>query len=169
MGATEPAFALRLLGAFRLDAPGAQRVDISSKRGQALIAMLATAGGGERTRSWLQNRLWGSRGNDQAQASLRRELSNLKKAVNRPGAELLKADYNRVWIDLALVQVDLRELDRPPGSELLEGLDIAGEDGFEDWLREERGRIASRAVSAVPAASAPQSPAASTHSPKIWA
>lgn len=144
MGVTEPAFALRLLGAFRLSGLGDQRIEISSKRGQALLAMLATAGGGERTRAWLQDRLWGSRGPDQAQASLRRELSNLRKAINLPQAELLHADYNRVWLDLAQARVDLRNLDGTSAGEFLEGLDIAGEDGFEDWLREERRRIAER-------------------------
>ena len=69
MGGTKPACTLRLLGAFRLEGPDGQRVEISSKRGQALLAMLATAGAGERTRSWLQDRLWGSRAPDQAQAS----------------------------------------------------------------------------------------------------
>ena len=140
MGETGPAFALRLHGSFRLEGPGGQRLAVSSKRGQALLAMLATSGAGERTRAWLQDRLWGSRAPDQAQASLRREISNLRKAVNPPGHELLQADYNRVWLDLALVQVDSRALDGEAQGDLLEGLDIAGEDGFEDWLREERAR-----------------------------
>lgn len=146
---TEQAFALWLQGPFRLESRDGERIDVPSKRGQALLAMLATSGAGERTRAWLQDRLWGSRGNDQAQASLRRELSNLRKAINRPDAGLLQADYNRVWLDFKLVRVDLRALDgavqdsAAPG-DLLEGLDVAGEDGFEDWLREERARITAR-------------------------
>lgn len=154
MGEFQAGFALQLLGSFRLEDCDGQRVEISSKRGQALLAMLASAGSGERTRTWLQDRLWGSRGTEQAQASLRRELSNLRKAICSNG-DLLLSDYNRVWLDLTKVRIDLRELDSAPVGEFLEGLDIAGEEGFEDWLREERRRIADRqnaAVAPVPAA-----------------
>jgi TolB-like protein len=144
MQQSKPSYRLWLHGPFRLEGPGGGRIALSSKRGQALLAMLATAGAGERTRAWLQDRLWGSRGAEQAQASLRRELSNLKKVVNAAEAELLLADHGRVWLDLALVEIDARSLDGERSGELLEGLDLAGEDGFEDWLREERARSTAR-------------------------
>jgi TolB-like protein/tetratricopeptide (TPR) repeat protein len=136
-------YVLELLGPFRLRAPSGRRVDISSKKGQALIAMLAVAGGGERTRSWLQDKLWGSRQAAQAQASLRNELSSLRSAFTETDGILLGSDHARVWIELAAVKVDARgvgEIAGPCG-EFLEGLDIPGEDGFEDWLREERARV----------------------------
>ena len=134
-------FALELLGPFRLLAPGGRRVDISSKKGQALIAMLATSAGGERTRSWLQNQLWGSRGQDQAQSSLRSELSNLRGLLNTELTPLLNADHTRIWLDLNCVDIDLREPAIHGNGEFLEGIDIAGEDGFEDWLRDQRHRF----------------------------
>jgi TolB-like protein len=133
-------YVLSLLGPFRLSAPDGQRIDVSSKKGQALIAMLAMAGGGERTRSWLQMQLWGSRGADQAQASLRSELSGLRNRVNAGSQPLLMADHSRIWLDLSLVEIDARSGVDAMGEEFLEGLDVAGEDGFEDWLREERAR-----------------------------
>ena len=136
-------YVLELLGPFRLRAPDGRRVEIPSKKGQALIAMLALAGGGERTRSWLQDKLWGSRQAAQAQASLRNELSSLRGAFSSNDPVLLGADHARVWIDLSLVKVDARRFDETSGvvGEFLEGLDIAGEDGFEDWLRDERARL----------------------------
>ncbi len=143
-------FQLNLLGPFRLLAPDGQRIDVSSKKGQALIAMLAVAGGGERTRSWLQTRLWGSRGADQAQASLRSELSALRNRINAPGS-ILASDHNRLWLDLSLIDVDAREMGVAEAAEFLEGLDIAGEDGFEDWLREERARREAQAQKHDPA------------------
>jgi TolB-like protein len=133
-------YVLSLLGPFRLSAPDGQRIDVSSKKGQALIAMLAMAGGGERTRSWLQTQLWGSRGADQAQASLRSELSGLRNRVNIGPQPLLMADHQRIWLDLSVVEIDARSGIDANGGEFLEGLDVAGEDGFEDWLREERAR-----------------------------
>jgi len=79
MGAESAYFELSLLGPFRLQGRDGERIKIGSKKGQTLLAMLATSGGGERSRGWLQEKLWGSRGPDQGRASLRRELSNLKK------------------------------------------------------------------------------------------
>lgn len=129
-------YQLEVLGAFRMFAPDGQRIEIASRRGQALIAMLAVASGGERTRVWLQDKLWCSRQQPQAQASLRRELSTLRTVVNRGGPPILNADFNRVWLDLD--QITLNTEDASVPNELLEGLDIPGEDAFEDWLREQR-------------------------------
>lgn len=140
MGESASACKLSLLGPFRLERRSGGRIDISSKRGQAMLAMLATSGAGERTRAWLQDKLWGSRGAEQAQASLRRELSNLRQIVNQSGSDILHADHQRIWLDLAQVQVDLRDLDHAGAGEFLEGFDLAQEEGFEDWLRSERQR-----------------------------
>ena len=140
-------YRLEILGPFRLLAPDGSRVDVPSKRGQALLALLATAGGGERTRSWLQDHLWGARMPEQGKASLRRELSNLRAVINRGEIAPLRSDHSSVWLDLTQIAVDARlinDADSDHGGELLEGLDIAGEDLFEDWLREERARLRER-------------------------
>lgn len=127
-----------MFGAFRLEGPDGQRINLTSKRGQALIAMLATANGGERTRAWLQSRLWGSRPEAQAQASLRREIFNLRRAVNNGEVDLIHADHSRVWIDLSRIVTDIQSDAAASAAEFLEGMDLAGEDSFEDWLRSER-------------------------------
>lgn len=131
------------MGPLRLFGPDGTRIELASKRGQALIAMLAVASGGERTRSWLQDRLWGSRQQPQAQASLRRELSNLRKVLVLGGANVLDANYNSVRLDLTRIEVDARDLDHigGTGGEFLEGLDVPGEDAFEDWLRDQRQQV----------------------------
>jgi TolB-like protein len=141
---------LQLRGPFRLLEADGRRIDISSRKGQALIAMLATANGGERTRSWLQNQLWGSRGADQAQSSLRSELSSLRGLLKQDGPPLLNADHARIWIDLSCIEVDARGPNVAGAAEFLEGMDIPGEDGFEDWLREQRARSEVAVVEAVP-------------------
>lgn len=146
-------FRLRLLGSFGLFSPDGRRVPIASRKGMALIAQVALAKGGERSRTWLQDQLWGSRLPDQARASLRRELSNLRIAINPPhGPTLIDGDSMRVRIDLDAVDVDVRLLSQDVASleaepladigELLEGLDLPGEEGFEDWLREQRQHVA---------------------------
>ncbi len=142
------AYTLCLTGPFRLNAADGRRIEIASKKGQALIAMLAMAGGGERTRSWLQGQLWGSRQPDQAQASLRAELSNLRKILNDDAHILLHADHSRIWLDLSIIEVDARNTTRNANGnasgEFLEGLDIPHEEAFEDWLRNERARANDR-------------------------
>jgi TolB-like protein len=143
-------YRLELLGSFGFFMPGGERIEIASKKGIALIALLATGKDGVRTRGWLQDILWGSRATPQAQASLRKELSNLRGRLNSPAGELLTTDHSRVRLDLGRIDLDLRELESgnaPPAGgvfgwgEFLEGLDIAGEDAFEDWLRQQRASV----------------------------
>lgn len=142
-------YRLELLGAFRLHAPDGRRLEIASKKGMALVAMLAMAGHGERTRGWLQDRLWGSRQRAQAQQSLRRELGNLRQVLGTRDQNLVVADHDRVRLDLDLCSVDALEIlggtvskaEAKRRGEFLEGFDIAGEEAFEDWLREQRQTI----------------------------
>lgn len=130
---------VNLLGHPRIMLRNERRVEIRSKKGLALIALLATADTGERSRAWLQQKLWGAREVLQAQASLRRELSDLRKCFPA-GIDWLKANHRSIALDLTVLDVDVR---REPGDnrgsgEFLEGIDIPGEEDFEDWLREMR-------------------------------
>ena len=137
-------FALNLMGTFRLSTPDGVRVEIVGTKGMAIVAMLALAKDGERTRIWLQDRLWGSRQKEQAQNSLRRELSLLRKILNTGATPVLETEFNRVKLDLAQLRVDVLSVGTdaafpsPVSGEFLEGFDIPGADGFEEWLREQR-------------------------------
>lgn len=130
---------LSLCGPFRLVAADGSRVEVRSRKGAALIAMLATARGGERTRGWLQDRLWGSRDRPQAQASLRNELLQLRRVLEAHDLGVLRISRDVVTLDLDRVHVNGRG-----EGEFLEGFDIPGEEGFEDWLREQRAAVADR-------------------------
>ena len=145
------AFRLFLLGPFRMFAADNRPIPVSSKRSIAIIALLATAPDGVRSRSWLQAMLWGNRGPSQAQASLRRELSNLAALLGDYDASaLLRRERQHISLDLDWVSVDvLAQLsgvspDSPPAarpSEFLEGLDLRDCEAFEDWLREQRSHL----------------------------
>ena len=117
-----------------------KRVNIRSRKSIALLALLATSELGERSRAWLQQKLWGGREPSQAQASLRRELSNLRKVLATP-KDWLQSDHMSVRINLDLVDVDIHRPVRGAHGEFLEGIDIPGADDFEDWLREMRNRF----------------------------
>jgi tetratricopeptide (TPR) repeat protein len=152
---TLPRFRLDLVGSFRLTAPDGSRVIISSRRSRAMLGMLATARSGERSRQWLQERLWGSRDRSQAQASLRRELANLHPLVNSPECALLRLTHGSVALNLDCVTIDItdRKLLGKVRGDFLEGIDIPGEEAFEDWLREERRVIDDEREAAVAFAS----------------
>ena len=162
MAALSRRYALNLMGSFRLLGPEGERIDIASRKGMAMVAMLALAEGGERTRGWLQEKLWGQRDRPQAQGSLRRELTHLRDYLNGGPKPLLICERQRVMLDLSLIDVDVllpRQGGRQGGvatGEFLEGFDLAGEEGFEDWLREQRGLLEAGAA----ARSTPRAPAA---------
>lgn len=127
---------------------------MKSKKGMALLALLGTAEKGERSRAWLQQKLWGSRELSQAQASLRRELANLRQILGEY-EDCLTSDKHSVRLCLDSFSVDVRAdtTDRAKG-EFLEGIDIRGEEDFEDWLRDMRAQMgnvseARRNVSAI--------------------
>lgn len=105
-----------------------------------MLALLATAETGERWRAWLEEKLWGSLEPQQAQSALRRELHRLRKLTDELGVPLIHCDVRSVCLNLASVDVDIRQPSRPSviDGEFLEGIDIAGEDAFEEWLRETR-------------------------------
>lgn len=165
----EGAFQLDLIGSFRLSAPDGSRIAVSAKRSRILLAMLATSKSGERSRRWLQERIWGSRERANSQASLRRELSNLRPLINVAGEPLLIVGHDTVALNLNRVVVDVRDPRRVAESrdEFLEGIDIAWEEGFEDWLRDERLAIESarEADGEAPATPSEQPPAVAPPGP----
>lgn len=149
-GAAVQKFKLDLIGPFRFLTPDGRRIEVTSKKAVAMIALLATIPSGERARSWLQTMMWGSRGEAQAQASLRRELSTLRKVLANVGAgNLIAATSQRVVLDVNSIEIDVYALGmrlptsgRRAAAEFLEGLDLRDCDEFEDWLRDERARVA---------------------------
>ena len=86
-----------------------------------LLALLAFAPNFCRPRSWLQNKLWSDRFPDQGKASLRRALSNIRKAFG-PAATSLLSDRNTVGL-AADTHVDFRN-DHAGTQGILEDLDL---------------------------------------------
>lgn len=146
---------LSLLGPFALTDTEGRSFAPKAQKERALLALLALAPHGERSRAWLRDKLWSDRGEEQASASLRQALVRLRKSLAHRGHELLRADRHTVSLDLRRIEVDARLLEqgepgeageRPssvvgPPPEFLEGLDVADPE-FEEWLRAERRRWA---------------------------
>lgn len=122
----EAPITLHLTGPFAVtDATGAE-VEGLSRRGQAMLAYLSRQPGLRAERGLLADLLWSDRGEDQARASLRQELSVLRRHLPE----------GSVLADRQIVRLDPEGFcfhATPPGR-FLEGFDLASE-GFEDWLR----------------------------------
>ncbi len=121
---------INLFGACIIRSTGQSAYEISSAKHKAMFALLATAPFGRRTRSYLQDVLWGTSCFDSGRQSLRRALSDIKVLMGADFERLLTINNSEVSIDLAGVHF----IGRPGGGEFLEGLDIR-DDEFNEWLR----------------------------------
>lgn len=132
--------------------PGA--FEITGKKPRALFALLATAPHGCRSRTFLQETLWGASCYDTGRQSLRRALSDIKSAMGPYYAQLITTNNSEVTLDLGKVTFS----GRPGQGTFLEGLDIPTQD-FVNWretIRSNPDQISSLFRS--PSASVPRPP-----------
>jgi len=126
---------LSLFGPFQASLDG-HDLKIGSRRSQAILAMLALAPKSVVARDRLAATLWPDRGEEQARASLRQELSSLRRLLGTR-ADIITADATCVRIKDDAVDNDLGA---PENGEFLEGLDLRSEP-FDDWRRAESARL----------------------------
>jgi len=142
---------LQLLGRFHLARPGAEAA-LPGRKARAILAFLALAPGHTATREQLAGLLWSDRGPDQARASLRQSLKELRELGGIGGAITTARDT--VSLDRAAVAVDLHEirhaaaardlaalagrLELARGDLLEDLLDLSP--AFDEWLESERPR-----------------------------
>jgi TolB-like protein len=131
---------LRLIGPLSVVKADGTDVTPKGKRAKALLALLALSPGGARSRRWVQDKLWSERSQEQGAASLRTELSALRRGFAAAGVDILDCSRDKLQLDLARVYFDTYDsASVAVGDDLLEGLDI-GDPEFEEWLRTERMR-----------------------------
>lgn len=136
---------------------------LPTRKAWALLAYLAVHPGREMSREQLAGLLWGERSEEQARASLRQTLYELRNALGVAAADRLLATRNSVsWLGDG-VDVDVLRLEKlarrgtiedlaevPPlyRGVFLDGLDT-GESGYDDWLAAERARLQDLACGAL--------------------
>ena len=103
--------------------------EIAGSKHKALLALLATAPFGRRTRSFLQEMLWGVACYDTGRQSLRRALADIKAIMGDDFAALITSTNSDITLDLQFVEF----LGHRSSGLFLEGLDIR-ETGFANWL-----------------------------------
>ena len=152
---------LSLLGGFRAEWSSGQNLDLASKKACALLAYLALQP--ERllhSREVLADLLWSESGPIQARASLRQAVAALRRACHVAAPGLLVVEADRIGIEEAHLQVDVREFERlladftPEAlasaialyrGPLLGGFAIHAS-VFEGWLQVQRERLAEAAL-----------------------
>lgn len=157
------ALQIRLLGSFEARFGTGSSAALPTKKARALLAYLAVSVGRAHSRDEIAELLWGSRADEQARGSLRRTLSDLRKALPTTDREWLVSDADTLMIDSGSADVDVARFERLAGTgeptaleqaaDLYRGELLAGfgldEQRFEDWLRTERERLRALALKAL--------------------
>lgn len=153
-----PSFRLLVLGGFRLETGEGREISVSARKAQGVLGVLALAGPAGMARDRLSTMFWGELPSERARHSLRQLLSGLRR-----DADLVRANGELVALDAARCTVDALEFrDCAAGEDctpleraaalycgpLLDGVSSFG-DGFEEWLRVERARLAEQARGAL--------------------
>ena len=100
------AFQVQLLGRFALRSATGDEISVPSKKGQALIAVLALADGAPVPRERLTGLLWSERGETQARGSLRQALTALRRVFEGEAPSPLVIEADHAALDLAAAEVD---------------------------------------------------------------
>jgi DNA-binding SARP family transcriptional activator len=158
-GDVVPAYRLRCLGDVRLSDAAGEDCTPRSRKTRALLVYVLLFKGAAVSRERLATLLWGDRADEQARASLRQALYELK-ALSGGAVPLLAITREQVIANADAVAVDLDEAeslaqagDLAALNELLHDqqlLLLADLDGitadFDDWLRSERAQRTDRLI-----------------------
>lgn len=120
---------ISLFGACRVTAVDGRPFEITGAKQRALFALLATAPFGRRSRSFLQETLWGAACYDTGRQSLRRALADIKAVMGDVYGRVISSSNSDITLHLPLV----RFTGQPGVGTFLEGLDIR-EPGFLSWV-----------------------------------
>ncbi len=98
---------ISLFGGLELRQDQTQKLRLPTRKSEALLAYLVDRNGDEVSREAVADLLWPLSGPDQARASLRQDLSVLRKALGEPDGERLFASSDRLAFDCAGIDVDV--------------------------------------------------------------
>ncbi len=121
--------AVNLFGACFVQSASGEQFDLTGNKHKALIALLVTAPFGRRSRTFLQETLWGASSYESGRQNLRRALSDIKNRIGSRFDQLFRSTNADVTIDLTRVEY----LGRPGAGVFLDGLDIPVAQ-YQRWL-----------------------------------
>lgn len=149
---------LTLLGGFQF---AKDRTTLAlSRKARGLIAYLSLQPGHSRSREKIASLLWGSYSETQARTNLRQVLSEIRRATRHLEAGLIRTDADHIALNLSNVHLDVAQFETLAAQasvapheqalslyagDLLDGFSMK-EEPFEDWVRMERERLRSVAI-----------------------
>ena len=147
-----------LFGEFRLSDASGKEINISNRRGNAILAILCLKPGEPLKRELISRLIWPERFKPQARASLRQCLHDLKRELQELGLDILEVSNTQVAVKMETVCTDLQTLElalvednhveasallmRMAGQSLLDDLYLSEE--LSDWVATQRLQIESR-------------------------
>ena len=128
---------VNLFGPMQVLAPDGSDLTPPSQKSRAMIAMLLRSDGARRSRTWLAAHLWSESAREQAQASLRQTLREIRRSFGPWADAALVIDKFVVGLNTQnIVAAGIGTAD----ADFLEGLDVKDAE-FEEWLTLERSRL----------------------------
>jgi TolB-like protein/DNA-binding SARP family transcriptional activator len=150
---TQASARVKLLGGFQLFTAGDAPIRLTSRRARSLLAVVCLEGEAGVPRDRLCGLLWSDRAEEQARASLRQCLFELKAALGDLADQILDVGRDRIAVRPGRLETDVAEIRRAlTGAEpdqlaalpqrlaaggLLDGLEAPGL--FQDWIEQTRG------------------------------
>lgn len=104
-------------------------IAVTGSKHRALLVLLATAPYGRRSRTFLQDTLWGTTSFEGGRQNLRRALADLKKIFGPIFGELISATNSEIALDLSRVRFS----GAPQNGPFIEGLSV-NDRGFSQWV-----------------------------------
>ena len=99
------------LEAFELIRADGQAIEISNRRGRAILGILCLVPSFSLQRETIRKLIWPGRFKPQARASLRQCLHELNRELEAGGVEILKTSNTHIALNSTAVQTDLQELE----------------------------------------------------------
>ncbi len=149
---------MNVLGPFEALSQDGTPVSLTTRKAQALLAILALEGRGA-SRDRIAHLLWGERDEERARHNVRQTLSKIKHACG----DIVKSNRDLLTLDPATCSVDVNEFERLVLNEdeaslarsldiysgdLLQGL-LPRETEFQNWLLQTREQLQSKACDAM--------------------
>ena len=146
---------LSFLGGFRARPESGPSVAVPTRRAQALLAYLACSGTESQGRDKLAALFWGESSQRRARQSCVKRSSCSAPRLAPFGPSILRCDFSSVSLDRSRLTVDALDFERLAVEGSLQSLEragalyqgdflagiVAGDQAFEEWLRDERDRL----------------------------
>lgn len=118
-----------LRGRFHILGPDGSELAVNGQKERAILAVLALTDGHVRARAWLQDLLWSDRFPEQSSASLRRALSNIRRAFG-DNRDWLVSDRTSVSLEVP-IEIDWGTVEEGP---ILADVRVS-DPAFQTWLQ----------------------------------